>query len=75
MESNFIRRQVVVKPGDWMNSNVGTVPVIYSNDNQENVLPDGLYCDLGHVLAGMDASNGRVRTCKHDTRSTRRLRF
>ncbi len=57
MESNFIRRQVVVKPGDWMNSNVGTVPVIYSNDNQENVLPDGLYCDLGHVLAGMDASN------------------
>lgn len=50
-------RLVTVKEGDWMNPNVGSVPEIYANNNQEVILPDGLYCDLGHVLAGMDAYN------------------
>ncbi len=50
-------RQVTVKKGDWMNPNVGTVPEIYKNDNQEVILPDGSYCDIGHVLAGLDAFN------------------
>lgn len=51
------KRLVTVKPGDWMNPNAGSVPEIYANDNQEVILPNKLYCDLGHVLAGMDAFN------------------
>jgi len=35
----------------------GQVPEIYSNDNQEVILPDGLYCDIGHILTGIDACN------------------
>lgn len=50
-------RKVTVKPGDWMNPDTGSVPEIYANDNQEVILPDNLYIDLGHVLAGMDAYN------------------
>ena len=50
-------RLVTVKKGDWMNPNIGSVPEIYANNNQEVILPNNLYCDLGHVLAGMDACN------------------
>ncbi len=50
-------REVTVKKGDWMNPNAGTVPEIYANNNQQVILPSGLYCDIGHVLAGMDAFN------------------
>ena len=56
-ETDHKKRLVTVKKGDWMNPKVGTVPEIYANDNQEVILPNGLYCDLGHVIAGMDASN------------------
>ncbi|MBI9069229.1 MAG: hypothetical protein JEZ09_18170 [Salinivirgaceae bacterium] len=50
-------REVLVKKGDWMNPNAGTVPEIFTDNNQQVILPDGLYCDLGHVLAGVDAYN------------------
>lgn len=56
-EPFHLKREVLVREGDWLNANTGTVPEIYQNDNQEVVLPDNLYCDLGHVLAGMDATN------------------
>lgn len=36
---------------------VGKVPFIYQFDHQEVRLPDGFYCDLGHVLTGLDALN------------------
>jgi hypothetical protein len=36
---------------------VGQVPEIYRHDHQEVLLPEGWYCDLGHVLAGLDAGN------------------
>jgi len=39
------------------NTRVGQVPFIYKNDHQECVLPDGNYCDVAHVLAGLDAYN------------------
>jgi len=35
----------------------GQVPLIYQKDHQETLLPDGSYCDLAHVLAGLDAYN------------------
>ncbi len=35
----------------------GQVPDIYKNDHQEVVLPDGYYCDVAHILAGLDAAN------------------
>jgi hypothetical protein len=35
----------------------GQVPLIYQKDHQEVLLPDGSYCDLAHVLAGLDAYN------------------
>jgi len=57
LEPSHIKREVLVREGDWLNSHAGTVPEIYQNDNQEVVLPGNLYCDLGHVLAGMDATN------------------
>lgn len=57
MKPSHIKREVVVRQGDWLNPNWGTVPEIYANDNQEIILPDNTYCDLGHVLAGMDATN------------------
>ncbi|WP_149243870.1 hypothetical protein [Dyadobacter sp. 32] len=41
------------------NTRVGQVPEIYRNGHQEIVLPDGSYCDAGHVLAGLDAFNYR----------------
>jgi hypothetical protein len=39
------------------NTRVGQVPIIYQKDHQEVLLPDGSYCDLAHVLAGLDAWN------------------
>ncbi|WAC14310.1 hypothetical protein [Dyadobacter pollutisoli] len=39
------------------NSRVGQVPFIFKLDHQETVLPDGTYCDVAHVLAGLDAFN------------------
>ena len=36
---------------------VGQVPFIYKYDHQDVRLPDGYHCDLGHVLAGLDALN------------------
>ena len=35
----------------------GQVPPIYAHDHQEVRLPSGALCDLGHVLAGLDALN------------------
>jgi hypothetical protein len=35
----------------------GQVPFIYQKDHQEVQLPDGSYCDIAHVLAGLDAWN------------------
>lgn len=35
----------------------GEVPYIYQKDHQEVLLPDGTYCDIAHVLAGLDAFN------------------
>jgi hypothetical protein len=52
-----LRREVLVKKGDWLNPNWGTIPEIYANNNQEVILPDQWLCDMGHVLAGMDAAN------------------
>ncbi len=52
-----MHREVIVKKGDWMNPNAGTTPEIYVDNNQQVILPDGLYCDMGHVIAGMDAYN------------------
>lgn len=49
------RVEVVVREGDWMNPRAGTQPDIYTDNHQEVILPSGLLCDIGHVLAGMDA--------------------
>lgn len=39
------------------NTRVGQTPEIYKNDHQEVLLPEGYYCDIAHILAGMDAAN------------------
>lgn len=39
------------------NTRTGQVAPIYQNDHQEVILPDGSYCDIAHVLAGLDAWN------------------
>lgn len=39
------------------NTRAGQVPFIYQKDHQEVILPDGSYCDIAHVLAGLDAYN------------------
>ncbi len=36
---------------------VGQTPFIYQNDHQEVLLPEGFYCDVAHILAGVDAFN------------------
>jgi len=54
------KRVVMVKDGDWMNPNAGTVPEIYKDSHQQVILPSGAYCDMGHVLAGMDAYNNAM---------------
>lgn len=51
-------RKVTVKKNDWMRPNdEGKVAYIYDNDNQEVILPSGWFCDIGHVLTGIDAYN------------------
>lgn len=39
------------------NTRVGQTPEIYKNDHQEVLLPEGYYCDVAHILAGVDAYN------------------
>lgn len=38
-------------------SRAGQVPIIYNHDHQDVKMPGGDFCDLGHVLAGLDALN------------------
>lgn len=38
-------------------SRAGQVPFIYKNDHEEVNLPDGYFCDIAHILAGLDAYN------------------
>lgn len=54
-------RSVVYTDHDrvYGNTRTGQPCFIYSSDHQEVVLPDGSYCDLAHILAGVDASNYR----------------
>ena len=35
----------------------GQTPEIYAHDNQEVITPQGFYCDVGHILSGIDAYN------------------
>jgi hypothetical protein len=35
----------------------GQTPEIYTDDHQEVLAPDGCYCDVGHILSGIDAYN------------------
>lgn len=35
----------------------GQVPEVYANDAQETVLESGYFCDIAHVLSGLDAYN------------------
>jgi hypothetical protein len=39
------------------NRRVGQIPLIYIFDHQDVSLPEGYHCDIGHVLAGLDALN------------------
>jgi hypothetical protein len=39
------------------NTRVGQTPEIYKNDHQEILLDNGYYCDIAHILAGIDAHN------------------
>lgn len=52
-----LHRVVTVKKGDWLNPDAGSVPEIYKNNHQEVILRNNWICDMGHVLAGMDALN------------------
>lgn len=54
-------RSVVYKKNDrvYGNSRAGQPTFIYSHDHQEVLLPDGYYCDIAHILAGIDAANHR----------------
>jgi len=54
-------RSVVYKNNDkvYGDSRTGQPAFIYSNDHQEVVLPDGNFCDIAHILAGIDAANHR----------------
>jgi hypothetical protein len=36
-------------------SRAGQTPILYQDDHQEILLPEGNYCDVAHVLAGLDA--------------------
>lgn len=53
------RRVVTYRADDrvYGSSKEGQVPDIYQNDHQEVRLPDGTYCDIAHILAGLDAAN------------------
>ena len=57
LKTTHMVRKVMVRPGDWMNPNAGSEPEIYKDNHQTVTLPSGLTCDMGHVLAGMDAYN------------------
>ncbi|NQT62432.1 MAG: hypothetical protein HQ556_05690 [Candidatus Marinimicrobia bacterium] len=52
-------RTVTYRPDDkiYGDTRVGQTPEIYKNDHQEVLLPDGSYCDVAHILAGLDAHN------------------
>ncbi|MCB0648075.1 MAG: hypothetical protein KDC49_15505 [Saprospiraceae bacterium] len=52
-------RSVVYKKNDrvYGDTRAGQPTFIYSYDHQEVVLPDGNYCDIAHILAGLDACN------------------
>lgn len=52
-------RKVVYRSNDrvYGDTRAGQPTFIYSNDHQEVLLPDGYYCDIAHILAGIDASN------------------
>jgi hypothetical protein len=54
-------RVVLYKDDDrvYGNTRAGQVPFIYKYDHQETLLPDGSYCDVAHVFAGLDAFNHR----------------
>ena len=39
------------------NTRAGQVPFIYKNDHEEVRLPEGDFCDIAHILAGLDAYN------------------
>lgn len=49
-------RVITVREDDWMNPCAGSIPQIFRQYNEGVRLPDGSFCDIGHVLAGMDAS-------------------
>jgi hypothetical protein len=57
LKTTHMVRKVLVKKGDWMNPNAGAEPEIFTDNHQTVTLPSGLTCDMGHVLAGMDAFN------------------
>jgi hypothetical protein len=38
---------------------VGQVPFVYQQDHQDVLLPEGVYCDVAHILAGLDAINNK----------------
>ena len=52
-------RTITYSPIDRVfgNTRVGQTPDIYKNDHQEVLLPEGFYCDIAHILAGIDAAN------------------
>lgn len=41
------------------NTRVGQVPFIYQHDHQDVLLPEGYFCDIAHILAGLDAINNK----------------
>jgi hypothetical protein len=52
-------RVITYRPDDriYGATRVGQVPEIYKNNHQEVLLPEGYYCDMAHILAGLDAAN------------------
>jgi hypothetical protein len=54
-------RRVTYKASDKVFPELaGLVPKIYDCNHQEVILPDGHCCDIGHVLAGIDAYNHKA---------------
>lgn len=52
-------RLITYRPDDreYGDTRVGQVPPVYRSDHQEVLLPSGYYCDMAHILAGLDAFN------------------
>jgi hypothetical protein len=50
-------RKVTYRENDrvYGNTRVDRTPEIYADDHADVLLPDGFHCDIGHVLAGLDA--------------------